>query len=220
PPAEVEHRPVDRPPVGGRVGKLSLEDEGAGERVGGRVLQHVHAVVGVLAVVGGDVDVPLAAEEVKLGRPQPLAGRAGFGGRPDDLPLAGREAGEGVGADQGDVVPGGDGQVVPAVGVPVDPRVGAVGEERVEEVADLGPRVRPVEAGGGEDRERSGEPGQPGQPAGGHASSALTTLAGSTPVSRWSRPWYLNVNLLWSIPSRCRTVAWKSWTWTGSLTML
>jgi hypothetical protein len=54
----------------------------------------------------------------------------------------------------------------------------------------------------------------------GHASNSLTTCAGSTPVSFWSSPWWRTVNRVWSNPNRCRTVAWKSRMWTGSLTML
>ena len=53
-----------------------------------------------------------------------------------------------------------------------------------------------------------------------YASSFLITVAGSTPVNRWSRPWWRKLNRSWSKPSRCSTVAWKSRMWTGSLTML
>src|SRR5262245_43297234 len=59
---------------------------------------------------------------------------------------------------------------------------------------------------------------QPGQDLfRGHARSSLITCDGSTPVRRWSRPWYLTVKRSWSKPSICSTVAWKSWMCTGSL---
>ena len=43
-----------------------------------------------------------------------------------------------------------------------------------------------------------------------HAISAWIGVAFSTPVNFWSRPWYLYVKRLWSIPSSFRIVAWKS----------
>jgi hypothetical protein len=48
---------------------------------------------------------------------------------------------------------------------------------------------------------------------------ALTTLP-CTSVRRKSRPWNLYVSRVWSMPSRCRMVAFRSWTSTGSRTML
>src|SRR5262245_2297161 len=53
-----------------------------------------------------------------------------------------------------------------------------------------------------------------------YATNSLITFDGSTPVRRWSSPWYLNVNFSWSSPSKLSTVAWKSWMWQGSFTML
>ena len=53
-----------------------------------------------------------------------------------------------------------------------------------------------------------------------HARISCTTRAGSTPVSRASSPRCLCVNRSWSMPNRCRMVAWKSRMCTGSLTML
>ena len=38
-----------------------------------------------------------------------------------------------------------------------------------------------------------------------------------TSVRRKSRPWNLKVSCVWSMPSRCRIVAFRSWTSTGSL---
>ncbi len=46
-----------------------------------------------------------------------------------------------------------------------------------------------------------------------HASMSLTTCAGSTPVSLKSRPWYLYVRRLWSMPKSCSIVACRSRTW-------
>jgi hypothetical protein len=53
-----------------------------------------------------------------------------------------------------------------------------------------------------------------------YARSAFTTFAGSTPVSFESKPCTLTEKRSWWMPSRWRMVAWKSRTWTGSLTML
>ncbi len=56
--------------------------------------------------------------------------------------------------------------------------------------------------------------------AGGYARIPLITLAGSTPVRRMSRPWNFLEKRWWSMPRRWRRVAWKSRTWTMSLTAL
>ena len=52
------------------------------------------------------------------------------------------------------------------------------------------------------------------------ASTPLTTWAGSTPVRRMSRPWNFFEKRWWSMPRRWSMVAWKSRTWTTSLTAL
>ena len=52
-----------------------------------------------------------------------------------------------------------------------------------------------------------------------YARSGLT-ISPCTSVSRKCRPWYLNVSRRWSMPRQCSTVAWRSYTWTGSATML
>ena len=52
-----------------------------------------------------------------------------------------------------------------------------------------------------------------------HARIGLTTLP-CTSVSRWCRPWNLKVSRVWSMPRQCSIVACRSWTWTGSRTML
>jgi hypothetical protein len=51
--------------------------------------------------------------------------------------------------------------------------------------------------------------------AAGYLSNSMIGLCSSTPVSRWSRPWNLYVNLPWSIPRQCRMVAFRSFTWAG-----
>ncbi len=43
-----------------------------------------------------------------------------------------------------------------------------------------------------------------------YTNSSVTTRCFSTPVSRWSSPWNLNVNRSWSIPRQCRIVAFRS----------
>ena len=48
----------------------------------------------------------------------------------------------------------------------------------------------------------------------------FTGVWSSTPVRRWSSPMNLNVSRRWSIPMQWRIVAFMSWMWTGSLTML
>jgi len=62
--------------------------------------------------------------------------------------------------------------------------------------------------------------GQPLTDAPRHANSAFTGLAGSTPVSFESRPWYSTVNFAWSMPRRWSIVACRSRTWTTSCTAL
>ena len=52
------------------------------------------------------------------------------------------------------------------------------------------------------------------------AKSPLTTLAGSTPVRRWSRPWNLKFRRSCSRPRAWSMVAWRSRMCTGSLTIL
>ena len=49
---------------------------------------------------------------------------------------------------------------------------------------------------------------------------AFTGLAGSTPVSLESSPWNSTVNRAWSMPRRWSIVAWRSRTWTTSVTAL
>ena len=92
----LEDGAIDGPPVGGRVGELAFEVEGTEEGVGGPVLQDVHAVVFVLAVIGGEVDVPGAVEVVQLGSPDFPAVGAGGGGAPDDAGLTPGQAGQGL----------------------------------------------------------------------------------------------------------------------------
>ncbi len=55
---------------------------------------------------------------------------------------------------------------------------------------------------------------------GDQARIARTGWCSSTPVSRTSRPWNLNVSRLWSMPRQWRIVAFRSWMWTGSFTTL
>ena len=57
------------------------------------------------------------------------------------------------------------------------------------------------------------------EPASGYASTSFTTSP-NTSVRRKSRPWKRYVSRLWSMPRQCSIVACRSWTWTGSLTML
>ncbi len=51
--------------------------------VGRSVFQHVEAVILVFAVIGGEVDVPLAAQEMKFGGPDVLRKHSGSGRHPD-----------------------------------------------------------------------------------------------------------------------------------------
>ncbi|MEY3110337.1 MAG: hypothetical protein RL079_1022 [Verrucomicrobiota bacterium] len=53
-----------------------------------------------------------------------------------------------------------------------------------------------------------------------YATIPFTTFAGSTPVSLKSSPWWRYVKRSWSIPMRCRMVACRSCTCTGSLATL
>src|SRR4051812_45235106 len=53
-----------------------------------------------------------------------------------------------------------------------------------------------------------------------YASNAVTALAGTTPVSRCSRPWNLYESFAWSMPMQCRMVALRSRRWTGFSTTL
>ena len=59
-----------------------------------------------------------------------------------------------------------------------------------------------------------------GAHGGDQARRSLMTVAGSTPVSRWSSPCERTVKRWWSKPNRWRTEAWRSRTWTGSRVML
>ena len=47
------------------------------------------------------------------------------------------------------------------------------------------------------------------------AKISVTTRAGSTPVSFWSRPWNGKFSFSWSMPNWCSSVACKSRTATG-----
>lgn len=130
-----QHRSVDRPAVG-RIGDLALERPAPRKRICVRVLQHVHAMVLVAAVVGGEIDVPFAVEVVQLRRPDVGAVHRARRRRPDDRAVAGVDAGDRLGAPQRDVVAGRLGVVVIAVRMLVHPRIGSVLLDDVEEVRD------------------------------------------------------------------------------------
>ena len=85
----------------------------------------------------------------------------------------------------------------------------------------LRPPLRdPIRGGHWNPQDGCSRPGCLGRISCSYAKISLTTFAGSTPVSRWSRPWNLNVNRAWSMPRQCRMVAFRSLTWTGFSTTL
>ena len=146
--AHAEHGAVDRPAVGLRVEDPRLEPELPLERVVRRVLKRVHAVVGVLPVVGGDVDVPLALQEVDLRRPQLLAVRLPRRRLPDHPTLRAAEPRNRLRPPQRDARPGRVDAVIPAVVVADHPGVGPLGRRHVVKIPRLAGRRRQRPEGG------------------------------------------------------------------------
>ncbi len=125
-PAELDGTALD-PVVGQGIGAGAFEDVGADGPL-------------VLGGAGGEIDIPLAVDEVDFRSPDVGSHGTAVVFAPDDLGLGGGEAPEGAGAAQLDAVVFGDGggEVIPAVGVEENVRIGALREDGVDPGQGLG----------------------------------------------------------------------------------